>query len=102
MQIMQHMLDAGRFREFIHEVLGLYVEEENEKTAWEVWLHRIFDKSYTEFKKSLGMIKQTKAAPTKDEAAKIVQQSFDMLNSFKPVEGCCKDGIIQITGNDSD
>ena len=96
------MLDAGRFREFIHEVLGLYVEEENEKTAWEVWLHRIFDKSYTEFKKSLGMIKQTKAAPTNEETAKIVQQSFDMLASFSPTEGCCKDGTIQTAGNDSD
>lgn len=41
---------------FIHFLLGEKVQErkaENEQKSWELWLHKVFDKSYKEFSETI-------------------------------------------------
>lgn len=49
---------------------------------WDVWLHRIFDKSYSEFMEDIGEAPGSTA--TKEELANIVSESQNMLDSFIP------------------
>lgn len=93
------MLATGRFREYIGEIITLYNEEQQEKTIWEMWLHKCFDKSYSDFRNGLGM-KTEKAAPTRDEQIETVRHSYEMLNSFNPL-GAGEDEYIQAAGDDS-
>lgn len=93
------MIATGRFSEFVLEIIRMYSEEEEEKIIWEMWLHKCIDKSYSDFKNSLGM-RAEKAAPTHDEQVKTVRHSFDMLNGFNPM-GAGEDGAIQAAGDNS-
>ena len=97
--LLNGMITAGRFAEYIHEFLQIYNEDQEEKTLWELWLHKVHDKSYTDFKASVGMITKN-AAPTKKETAEVVQQSKQLLAGFRI--GVGGDGIIQTVGNSSD
>lgn len=81
---MNGMIGAGRLDEFVVEVINLHNEEYKDKSLWDVWLHRVFDKSYNEFVD--GLEAQNKAAPTREETASIVSETQNMLNNFKPVE----------------
>lgn len=42
-------IETGRFYEFVTELYEL----DNETKSWELYLHKVFDKSFTEFKESL-------------------------------------------------
>ena len=86
------MIIAGRFAEYIHELLQIYNEEQEEKTLWELWLHKVHDKSYNDFKASVGMMNKN-AAPTKKETAEVVQQSKKLLAGFRI--GVGGDEVIQ-------
>lgn len=53
---------------------------ENEKTLWEFYLHKVFDKSFEEFKNSIsGQI-----MPAKEDVETTVKNSMDMLQNFNP------------------
>jgi len=84
MSLMNGMLQSGHLDDFIVELVNLHNEEYKEKTLWDIWLHRVFDKSYSDFVE--GLEGQSKAAPTKEEAASIVSESQNILGDFKPVE----------------
>ena len=60
----------------------MHNEEQEDKTIWEMWLHKVYDKSYNDFRQSLGMI-EGKAAPTQEETAEVIKQSFDLLQGFQ-------------------
>lgn len=79
---MNGMLRCGRLSEFVGETVTLYNEESREKSLWEVWLHRVFDKSYADFLRSVGELKD--AEPTEEEVKDIVSESMEMLKSFRP------------------
>ena len=98
-RLLNGMITAERFAEYIREILQMYNEEQEDKTLWELWLHKVHDKSYNDFKASIGMITKN-AAPTNKETAEVVQQSKQMLAGFRI--GVGGDGVIQAAGNDSD
>lgn len=83
------------------ELVQLHNEEMEDKTLWEIWLHRIFDKTFAEFKKSLGEATET-AAPTQEEIKSIAMDSMNILAGFVPDEGLVNscDGV-SAAGNDS-
>lgn len=93
------MITAERFAEYVRELLQIYNDELEDKTLWELWLHKIHDKSYNDFKASVGMITKN-AAPTQQETAETVQQSKQLLNGFR-IMGAAENGNIQITGDNS-
>lgn len=93
------MITAERFAEYIRELLQIYNEEQEDKTLWELWLHKVHDKSYNNFKASIGISKN--AAPTHKETAEVVQQSKNLLNGFR-IAGVGGNGVIQAAGDSSD
>lgn len=63
---------------------------------WEIWLHRIFDQSYTDFVNSLDPEKN--AASTKEEIENIVSDSESILNAFLPAIG---EGGMKLSAGDN-
>lgn len=76
------MISTGRFFEFVDAFIDTYNEEQEEKTLWEYWLHRVFDKSYDEFRTLTGSNEQHAEAPTQEDAQNIVSESKAILNNF--------------------
>ena len=76
------MIRTGRLEAFVDELVKIHNEEYKEKATWEVWLHRVFDQSYSEFAQSVDQGSSTK--PSKDELANIVSESQNMLEAFTP------------------
>ena len=68
--------------EFVDEIIHMHNEENKEKTLWDVWLHRVYDKSFNDFVEGL----EGGAAPTQEDAANIVSESQSILDAFKPAE----------------
>ena len=101
MDYLDRMIATGRLEEFVDRFITLYNEEMEDKTLWEIWLHRIHDKGFDEFKKSISGKPQT-AAPTPEEIKSIAMDSKDILASFVPDKGLVNgNGTVQTAGNNS-
>jgi hypothetical protein len=108
MKLLDQMIRTGRFEEFVNEFVAINNEEteqqnkeQEDRLIWEIWLHRVFDKSFADFKNSLTQ--EEKAAPTPEEIKSIAMDSKTILAGFVPDEGLVNsDGTVQTTGNDSD
>lgn len=79
------MLRFRRLCSFIDEVIRLRNEEEEEKLLWEIWLHRVHNMGYAEFKKSLTESMKTEEQRQED-LTQAVSDSFRMLQGFQPEE----------------
>lgn len=96
------MIQSGRLLEFIREMFKIRNEELEEKTAWEVWLHKIFNQDWQDFRASLDDTNSTRnAAPTHEQTADIVKQSMAIMGSFMHLRGGGQDEAVRTDGNDS-
>lgn len=77
MMLLEQMLQLGRFAEFIDELFKIRNEELEEKTKWEYYLHRVYDKSFDEFMKQTEPKKSETIG--KEEMTAIVRNSLDIL-----------------------
>lgn len=73
------LIMSGRFTDFVLE----FLEIQNEKMMWEFFLHKVYDKSFDEFKES---ITANKPVP-KEQLETTVKDSKSILNSFVPNGG---------------
>lgn len=78
------MIRSGRLYEFICEVVAIKNEETEEQALWEMWLHKDFEQSYVEFRKSLE--RSSTAEASGEDLASIIQQSREILNFVPPGE----------------
>ena len=79
--LMDGMLRAGQLCDFVEELVKRDNDEQREKVLWEIWLHRVFDKSYPDFVDSLdGEPEQA----TPEQVRQIVAQSQSILDGFRP------------------
>ena len=77
------MLRCGRFADFVTDFKATIESEKEEQAQWEVWLHKVFDVSYSDFKQGIKDTKQNMQMTTEDVGTTI-QESKDILNNFKP------------------
>lgn len=77
------MLRCGRFADFVTDFNATVESEKEEQAQWEVWLHKVFDVSYTDFKQGIKDTKQNMRMTTRDVGTTI-KESKDILNNFKP------------------
>lgn len=77
--LLDEVIKNNRLSEFVAEVM----KSENERQTWEFYLHKIFDKSYSDFKESLGAVEGT--APPEADLEATVKSSENILNNFKPI-----------------
>lgn len=101
MSLIDGMITTGRLTEFVDEIVGIHNEEEEERVLYEVWLHKVFDKGFDEFRESIGKENNT-AAPTQEDIANTIRGSKDLLNSFVPhCGGVDRIGTVPAVGNNS-
>ena len=100
MELLDNMLMAGRLYRFVSEIVKTVNEELEEKALWEFWLHKDWERSWPEFRKSLN--DKPNAAPTQQEALDIVNESMNIMASFRPVGGGEQDESISSVRGDSD
>lgn len=81
---MDGMIRAGKLCEFVEGLVKRYNDEQREKVIWEVWLHRVLDKSYPEFVESLDT--QRKETATREEVQTILTESENILNYVRPID----------------
>lgn len=99
--LLNGMISTWRLCEFIEEIIKTHNEEEEHKAEWEFWLHKVFDKSYLEWKEAIKPTEESEnAAPTQTEMEETIRASFTMLEGFSLRGGV--DGAIQDTGINSD
>lgn len=84
MPLLDTMIRAGRFSEFTQEIIRIKNDENEEKTLWEFWLHRVYDMTFEEFLNSV----QTDEAPNNTPSSRAeleftVHHSAEMLNEFR-------------------
>lgn len=51
--IVEKMIRRGRFKEFVESLIRKQNEEADEKTMWELYLHKVYNKSFDEFRNEL-------------------------------------------------
>jgi hypothetical protein len=47
--LLNGVISTGRLDEFVEEFAATELKEQEDKTNWEFFLHKVFDKSYSEF-----------------------------------------------------
>lgn len=80
---MNVMIKTKRFAEFIEKIVKIINEENTDKFEWDFYLHRIYDKSYSEF---LDAIQVKNPEEQTQNVKETVFASFDILNGFNPTE----------------
>lgn len=80
---MDGMIRAGKLCDFVEGLVKRYNDEQREKVIWEIWLHRVFDKSFPDFVESLENQKQK--AATQEEVQNILEESKNILSSVRPM-----------------
>lgn len=74
--LLDQMISCGRFLEFVVEFIDL----ENERIQYEFWLHRVWDKSFNEFKEE---IKPKNVIPA-ENLETTINNSKNILINFVP------------------
>lgn len=77
--ILNGYIQAGRFCEFIFE----FAEAVQESDQWEIYLHKVWDKSYSEFKENIDTVQKNRNMSDFDFET-TVQNSMNILGNFNP------------------
>lgn len=80
--LIDKMILTGRFNEFVGEIITMRNEEQEEKTLWEFYIHRVFDQSFRDWRNSLSTT-TTEEVPTEEELIATVTGSMGILADFK-------------------
>lgn len=77
------MIRAGKLCDFVEGLVKRYNDEQREKVIWEIWLHRVFDKSYPEFVEELEKGKEKPVS--NEQVLEIVEDSKAILRTVIPM-----------------
>lgn len=72
-------IQTSRFCEFV----DLFCEQKIEDDRWDYFLHKVWDKSYAEFRESLQLSQELKMM-TDVEMEATIKKSMNILGSFNP------------------
>ena len=78
--LLDSFITTNSLNDFINDFFNFVIEERNEKSQWEFFLHKVYDKSWSEFRSS---IKQSDNQEPIDLGATLVK-SKNILNNFTP------------------
>lgn len=99
MALLDVMIQTNRLYEFVCEIIKIRNEEMEDKAIWEMWLHKVFDQSFADFKAKLT---NTTIEPNKEDIEATVIESYKMLEGFHPDGVNENDGIVSAAGDSSD
>ena len=77
------MIQAGQFSDFVTNFIETTNKEKEEDVNWQFFLHKVFEGSYSDFKKKL---REDKADRNMSEASleATIKHSMGILGNFKP------------------
>ena len=78
--LLDGLIFTNSLNNYVDDFFDFVIEERKEKTEWEFFLHKVYDKSWSEFSDS---IKQSDNQEPIDLGATLVK-SKNMLNNFTP------------------
>jgi hypothetical protein len=81
MVILDKMIRAGRFTEFVREIMRMSNKEMLEQARWEFWLHKVFDLSFDEY---LARVEGTEEVLSEEVMEATVRDSMGIINDFCP------------------
>lgn len=83
---MDGMIQTGRFSYFVQSFWKEIHKEENEKTLWDFYIHRVFEGSFDEFRE--GLENDMKNRSMSDRAMEAtIKESMNILHNFSPKKG---------------
>ena len=83
MIILDRMIRAGRFAEFVQEVMRIRNKEMMDQARWEYWLHRVFEMSYENYLAMFDNADREETLPEEVLTA-TVEESMGIINDFCP------------------
>lgn len=78
--LLDQMIRMQRLAEFIVEFMSM----DDEQRTWDFYLHKVFDKSFDDFKQSLTS--SANIIPSELQLETTIKDSKDILNNFIPAE----------------
>lgn len=83
---MDGMIRTGRFCFFVRSFWNEIHNEENEKTMWEFYLHRVFEGSFDDFRAGIENDKQNQSM-SEQAMETTIKHSMNILKNFSPEKG---------------
>lgn len=81
------MIQTGRFFEFVTDFIRTTNQEKEDQLDWEFWLHKVWDGTFEEFKRSIEVNKENQNM-SEHTIETTVNNSLDILKNFNPpIEG---------------
>lgn len=77
------MIQTGRFCDFVDEFVKTINREKEDETNWDFFLHKVWEKSFNEFKEDIENNKQNQGM-SKGTIETTVKHSMDILKKFNP------------------
>lgn len=74
--MLEEYIEAGCFTEFIDSLVEIVNEEVENETLWDFFLHKVYDKSYSDF------LKEVKSKPVKVKPVDfgtVINESMNIL-----------------------
>ena len=79
--LFDELIESNQFNDFIVTLNTKYIEE----LEYELWLHKVYDKSFEEFKKDISISRDAQAGYMNEEDVKAtVKKSNEILSNFTP------------------
>lgn len=79
--LLDTVISACRFSSFVRD----FIDAENDRSIREVWLHKVWDKDFAEFRESVMNRARAAAAP-KTSVETTIKTSLDILQDFEPAD----------------
>ncbi len=80
--LLDQYISSRMLCEFIIDFMNI----QNEEVMWEVWIHKIFEQSFDEYKEKVFTQARNAVKPTKQQLETTIRTSQQILNSFIPEE----------------
>ena len=79
--LFDELIESNQFNDFIVTLNTKYIED----LEYNLWLHKVYDKSFEEFKKDISISRDAQAGYMNEEDVKAtVKKSNEILSNFTP------------------
>ena len=83
---MDGMIQTGRFFFFVRSFCKEIHKEEEEKTLWEFYIHRVFEGSFNDFRAGIENDKKNRSM-SEQAMETTIKHSMNILKNFSPEKG---------------
>lgn len=82
--LLDNLIINEQFNEYVQFFLNKEAEEKNDAMLWEFFLHKVYDKSFKEWKEEIKSESQSKDATNEAKKEEIIAKSNAILQGFVP------------------